>query len=81
MIYVTSKNYSDKFFPLPLLVLLLDPGSEIQDSESGMNKNQHPGCRPGSATLVVSYYHSGSWFFLFTRIPSCKCAWLGWSKL
>jgi hypothetical protein len=57
MIFVATKNGSNKFFPLLLLVLLLDPGSEIQDPESGMDKNQHPGCHPGSSTLLVSHYH------------------------
>jgi hypothetical protein len=31
------------FFPLPLLVLLLDTGSVIRDPESGRDKNQDPG--------------------------------------
>jgi hypothetical protein len=51
MIFVATKNGSNKFVPLPLLVLLLDPGSEIQDPESGMDKNQLPVCHPGSATI------------------------------
>ncbi len=32
-----------KHFPLPLLVLLLDPGSRIRDSASVMDKIQDPG--------------------------------------
>jgi hypothetical protein len=43
MIFVATKNGSNKFFPLPLLVLLLDPGSEIQDPESGMDKKSASG--------------------------------------
>jgi hypothetical protein len=31
------------FFHLSLLLLFLDPGSEIRDPESGMGKNQDPG--------------------------------------
>jgi hypothetical protein len=31
------------FFHLSLLLLFLDPGSEIRDPGSGMGKNQDPG--------------------------------------
>ncbi len=53
------------FFHLSLLLLFLDPGSEIRDPGSGMGKNQDPGSgirdkHPGSATLSVGIsYISG----------------------
>jgi hypothetical protein len=41
MIFVATKNCLEIFFPPPLLVLMLDPGSEIWDKH------------PGSATLAT----------------------------
>ncbi len=41
--FVTTKKYiTKKFFHPSLLLLFLDPGSEILDPGSGMGKNQNP---------------------------------------
>ena len=52
----TKKSMITNFFHLSLLLLFLDPGSEIRDPGSGMGKNQAPGSgsakHPGSATLL-----------------------------
>jgi hypothetical protein len=52
-----KKRYDNNFFYPSLLLLFLDPGSEIWDLGSGMGKNQDPGSGirdkyPGSATLA-----------------------------
>jgi hypothetical protein len=53
MIFVATKMLDKKFFPPPLLVLLLDPGSEIRDPRSGI---RDPGWifRYGSSRLENS---------------------------
>jgi hypothetical protein len=52
MIFVATKNgKAKKKFPPPLLVLLLDPGSEIRDW--GGIKIRIRKKQPGSATLVM----------------------------
>jgi hypothetical protein len=38
-----KKSITKNFFHLSLLLLFLDPGSEIRDPGSGMGKNQDPG--------------------------------------
>ncbi len=44
MIFVAAKMEGQQVCPPPLLVLLLDPGSEIWDT--GMDKNKDPGYIP-----------------------------------
>jgi hypothetical protein len=51
----TKQGMTKKIFHPSLLLLILDPGSEIRDPGSGMGKNQDPGSgirdkHPGSAT-------------------------------
>jgi hypothetical protein len=43
MIIVATKKIAQQFGPPPILLLLLDPGSEIPDPLPGMDKNQDPG--------------------------------------
>jgi hypothetical protein len=57
MIFVDRKNgRTTKFFTPPLLMLLLDQGSEIRDTGSEIRDESGPGIRdkhPGSATLQI----------------------------
>ncbi len=64
MIFLATKNgMIEKIYPPPLLVLLLDPGSEIRYPGSGMDENQDPdpggpktygSDGSGSATLLTT---------------------------
>jgi hypothetical protein len=71
-LWLHKKVWQLIFFHLSLLLLFLDPGSEIRDPGSGMGKNQDPGCgirdkHPGSATLPPTLNFGLAYnFFLFT---------------
>jgi hypothetical protein len=66
MIFVATKMVGQKNFPLPLLVLLLDPGSEIRNP--GWIKNRIRDKHIGSATLISSRLGYGIQLVINDRI-------------
>ncbi len=56
MIFVaTKKGRTTNFVDPSLLVLFLDPGSEIWDPGYGMDKNQIRDKHPGYAALLLTF--------------------------
>ncbi len=67
--YGYKKRHENNFFNLSLLLLFLDPGSEIRDPGSGMGKNQDP----GSGMNIPNPQHCLFFIFLMQNKWFVKC--------